>query len=46
MPLKTKKPNKENKNDEVQQNSKCRLYGKKDGTIDPIVSECSKLAQK
>ena len=30
----------------TQQNSKCRLYGDRDETINHIISECSKLAQK
>ena len=30
----------------MQQNSKCRLYGEKYKTINHIQSECSKLAQK
>ena len=32
--------------DETQQNSKCRLCGDRDETINHIISECSKLAQK
>ena len=32
--------------DKTQQNSKCRLCGDRDETINPIISECSKLAQK
>ena len=32
--------------DETQQNSKCTLYGDRDKTINHIISECSKLAQK
>ena len=32
--------------DKTQQNSKCRLCGDRDETIDYIISECSKLAQK
>ena len=32
--------------DKTQQNSKCRLCGDKDETINHIISECSKLAQK
>ena len=32
--------------DKTQQNSKCRLCGDRDGTINHIISECSKLAQK
>ena len=32
--------------DKMQQNSKCRLCGDKDETINHIISECSKLAQK
>ena len=32
--------------DKTQQNSKCRLCGDKDETVNPIISECSKLAQK
>ena len=32
--------------DKTQQNSKCRLYGDRDKTINHIISECSKLAQK
>ena len=30
----------------TQQNSKCRLCGERDETINHIISECSKLAQK
>ena len=32
--------------DRTQQNSKCRLFGDRDETINHIISECSKLAQK
>ena len=32
--------------DDTQQNSKCRLCGDPDETINHIISECSKLAQK
>ena len=32
--------------DKTQQNSKCRLCGYRDETINHIISECSKLAQK
>ena len=32
--------------DKMQQNSKCRLCGEKHETINHIISECSKLAQK
>ena len=32
--------------DKTQENSKCRLCGDKDETINHIISECSKLAQK
>ena len=32
--------------DKTQQNSKCRLCGDRDETINDIISECSKLAQK
>ena len=32
--------------DKTQQNSKCRLCGERDETINHIISECSKLAQK
>ena len=32
--------------DKMQQNSKCRLCGDRDETINHIISECSKLAQK
>ena len=32
--------------DKTQQNSKCRLCGDKDETINHIISECCKLAQK
>ena len=32
--------------DKAQQNSKCRLCGERDETINHIISECSKLAQK
>ena len=32
--------------DKTQQNSKCRLCGDRDGTINHIISECSKLAQE
>ena len=34
------------RNDKTQQNSKCRLCGYRDETINHIISECSKLAQK
>ena len=32
--------------DKTQQNSKCRLCGDRDETINRIISECSKLAQR
>ena len=32
--------------DKMQQNSKCRLCGDRDKTINHIINECSKLAQK
>ena len=32
--------------DKTQQNSKCRLCGDRDETINHIISECSKLGQK
>ena len=32
--------------DKTQQNSKCKLCGDRDGTINHILSECSKLSQK
>ena len=32
--------------DKTQQNSKCRLCGDRDETINHILTECSKLAQK
>ena len=32
--------------DKTQQTSKCRLCGDRDETINHIISECSKLAQK
>ena len=32
--------------DKTQQNSKCRLCGDRDETINHIISECSKLARK
>ena len=32
--------------DKNQQNSKCRLCGERDETINPIISECSELAQR
>ena len=32
--------------DKTQQNSKCRLCGDRDETINDMISECSKLAQK
>ena len=32
--------------DKTQQNSKCRLCGDKDETINHIISECIKLAQR
>ena len=32
--------------DKTQQNSKCRLWGDRNETINHIISECSKLAQK
>ena len=32
--------------DKTQQNSKCRLCGNRDETINHIISECSKLAQR
>ena len=31
--------------DNAQHNNKCRLCGEKDETLNPIISECSKLAQ-
>ena len=30
----------------MQQNSRCRLYGERDETINHIISKCSKFAQK
>ena len=32
--------------DKMQQNSRCRLCGDRDETMNPIISESSKLAQK
>ena len=32
--------------DKAQQNSRCWLFGDRDETINHIISECSKLAQK
>ena len=32
--------------DKTQQNSECRLFGDRDETINHMISECSKLAQK
>ena len=32
--------------DKTQQNSRCRLCGDRDETINPIISECSKLTQR
>ena len=32
--------------DKTQQNSKCMLFNARDETINNIISECSKLAQK
>ena len=32
--------------DKTQQNSKCRLYSDRDGTITHIISQCSKLARE
>ena len=32
--------------DKTQQNSKCRLFGDRDETINQIISECRKLAQR
>ena len=32
--------------DKTQQNSKCRLCGDRDETLNHIISECSKLAQR
>ena len=32
--------------DKMQQNSKCRLCGDRDETINHVIIECSKLAQK
>ena len=32
--------------DKTQQNSKCKLYGDRDETINHIISECCRLAQK
>ena len=32
--------------DKIQQNSKCRLWGDRDETINHIISECSKLVQR
>ena len=36
----------ESRIDKTQQNSKCRLCGDRDQTINQIISECSKFAQK
>ena len=36
----------EARKDKTQQNSKCRLSGNRDETINHIISECSKLARK
>ena len=30
----------------MQQNSKCKFCGDRDETVDHIISECSKVAQK
>ena len=32
--------------DKTPKNSKCKLYGDRDETVNHIISECSKLAQK
>ena len=32
--------------DMTKQNSRCRLYDDRDGTINHIISECSKITQK
>ena len=32
--------------DDMQKNSKCRLYGERDEMVNHIISECSKLAKK
>ena len=32
--------------DKTQQNSKCRMCGERDETVNHIISECSKLAQR
>ena len=36
----------QSKKDKTQQNSKCRLYGDWEETINHIISKCSKLAQR
>ena len=32
--------------DTTQENSKCRMYGKAEETVNHVLRECSKLAQK
>ena len=34
------------KQEKIQQNSKCRLWGDRDEMINRIINECTKLAQK
>ena len=46
MPVQNKPRNLLNAPRKTQQNSKCRLCGDGDETINYIISECSKLAQK
>ena len=32
--------------DKTQENSKCRVYGKAEESVNHVLSDCSKLAQK
>ena len=38
--------NMKSKIDKIQENTRCRMCGKAEASINPVLSECSKLAQK
>ena len=38
--------NRKGKIDKTQENSKCRVYGKAEESVNHVLSHCSKLAQK